>query len=111
MTQRGISINLPATHYYLLVSPAFVEQDSTRQVRTFVLLNGRQQSPTPTERIEDADPTRPVYALDLRPVTPGVNRIDIECIAGLPRGAPKVGTGPDFEFEKTTIYVCFSNCA
>ena len=53
-------------------------------------------------RAEDVDPRRPLY--DVR-VMPGVNRIDVEMIAGPPRGAPKVGPGQDIELEKTTIFV------
>ena len=105
MTQHSVTISLPSTHYCLLVSPAFVPQEPGRQVRTFLMLNHRQQTPSSTAKIEDIDPRRPVY--ELRPDSDDLNRIDIECIAGLPRGAPKVGTGPDFEFEKFTIFVSY----
>ena len=33
-----------------------------------------------------------------------MNRIDVEMVAGIPRGAPKVGTGPELEIEKITIF-------
>lgn len=36
---------------------------------------------------------------------PGVNRIEVEMIAGPPRGAPKTGPGQDIELEKITVFV------
>ncbi len=36
---------------------------------------------------------------------PGVSAIDVEVIAGPPRGAPKVGSGQEIDFEKFTLYV------
>lgn len=36
---------------------------------------------------------------------PGVNRIEVEMIAGSPRGAPKTGPGQDIELEKITVFV------
>ena len=50
----------------------------------------------------EADPRRPVYETRL---LPGVNSIEVEIIAGPPRGAPKVGSGQDIEFEKFSIFV------
>lgn len=50
----------------------------------------------------EPDPRRLVYETRL---IPGVNPIEIEIIAGPPRGAPKVGSGQDIEFEKFSIFV------
>ena len=36
---------------------------------------------------------------------PGLNRIEVEMIAGPPRGVPKVGAGQDIELEKITVFV------
>lgn len=36
---------------------------------------------------------------------PGVNRIEVEMIAGPARGAPKTGPGQDVELEKMTVFV------
>lgn len=36
---------------------------------------------------------------------PGVNRIEVEMIAGPPRGAPKTAPGQDIELEKITVFV------
>ena len=38
-------------------------------------------------------------------VMPGLNRIEVEMIAGPPRGAPKVGPGQEIENEKITVFV------
>ena len=53
-------------------------------------------------KAEDNDPRRPLY--DFR-VMPGVNRIEVEVIAGPLRGAPKIGTGQDVELERVTMFV------
>ena len=37
-------------------------------------------------------------------ILPGVNRIEIELIAALPKGAPKLANGQDVELEKITIF-------
>lgn len=42
-------------------------------------------------------------------VRPGMNKIDVEMITGPVRGAPKVGNGPEIEYEKTTIFVNLFN--
>ena len=55
-----------------------------------------------TRQTGEPDPRRPVYETRL---VPGVNTIDVEIIAGPPRGAPKVGSGQDIEFEKITVFV------
>ena len=47
----------------------------------------------------------PVYEVRL---FPGVMRIEVELAVGLPRGAPKVGSGPDLETEKVTVFVHLS---
>lgn len=36
---------------------------------------------------------------------PGTNTIEVEVIAGLPRGAPKTGSGPEIELEKYIVFV------
>ena len=50
---------------------------------------------------QDQDQVRPVYEYTLMP---GVNTLEIEVVAGLPRGAPKTGLGSDIEIEKTTVF-------
>ena len=56
----------------------------------------------PTRQTGEADPRSPVYETRL---VPGVNSIEVEIIAGPPRGAPKVGSGQDIEFERITVFV------
>ena len=70
-----------------------------RPSKTFVTCNNRRQQALPQR---DLDQIRPLYEHML---SPGVNTIEVEVIAGLPRGAPKSGTGSDIEIEKTMLFV------
>lgn len=54
------------------------------------------------QRNDEYDPRRPIYEVR---VLEGVNRIEVEIVVGLPRGAPKVGSGPEIELEKITLFV------
>ena len=56
----------------------------------------------PIRQTGEFDPRRPVYETRL---VPGVNSLEVEIIAGPPRGAPKVGSGQDIEFEKISVFV------
>ena len=100
-TQQSVTFNLPKTHYCLQVTPTLASNLAYRQSKVFVTVNNQRLSPTPMKP-EDADPRRPLY--DFR-VVPGVNRIEIEVIAGPPRGAPKIGVGQDIEIERVTMFV------
>lgn len=55
------------------------------------------------ERPEETDPSKPLYEARVTP--DNMNRIEIEVVAGTPRGAPKVGNGPELEMEKITLFV------
>ena len=55
------------------------------------------------ERPEETDPRMPLY--EARLTTGNINRIEIEAVAGHPRGAPKIGSGPEVEVEKITLFV------
>lgn len=55
------------------------------------------------ERPEETDSSRPLY--EARVTTGIINRIEIEVVAGTPRGTPKVGNGPEIEMEKITLFV------
>ena len=57
------------------------------------------------QRAEDNDPRRPLYEAR---VEPGINRIEVEMIAGVPRGAVKAGAGQEIELEKITVFVNIS---
>lgn len=100
-SQQSIVVSLPATHYCLQIIPTISAKHFQRQHKLFVTVGNQRLSPSPM-RAEETDPKRPLY--DTR-VLPGVNRIEVEMIAGPPRGAPKVGPGQDIELEKITIFV------
>ena len=50
----------------------------------------------------EPDARRPVYETR---VVPGVNSLEVEVIAGPPRGAPKIGSGQEIEYEKFTVFI------
>ena len=56
----------------------------------------------PVPQKGEPDPRRPVYETR---VLPGVSVIEVEVVAGPPRGAPKVGSGQEIDFEKFSVYV------
>ncbi|KAL8977934.1 MAG: hypothetical protein Q9205_006366 [Flavoplaca limonia] len=99
-TQQSITITLPSTHYFLQIVPTLASSVVQRPLKTFVTANNNRIPPTP-QRPEDSDIKKPLYESR---VQPGMNRIDVEMVAGTPRGAPKVGTGPELEIEKITIF-------
>lgn len=100
-SQQSITINLPSTHYYLRIVPTIAHNLSHRQSKLFVTANLQRLNPIP-QRPEEADPKRPLYETR---VSPGVNRIEVEMIAGPARGAPKLGSGQEIELEKITVFV------
>ena len=101
-TQQSVTINLPSTHFFLRVRPTLAPSLNNRPSRVIVTSNMQRLNPIP-EKPEDTDSKKPLYEAR---VTPGnVNRIEIEVVAGTPRGAPKVGNGPDLEVEKVTLFV------
>jgi hypothetical protein len=106
LSQQSLTINLPATHYCLQISPVIALNATTRQSKIFVTMNNQRLPPTPPAKLEDADPQRPVYEAR---VVPGVNRLEVEMIAGPARGVPKVGTGSDVELEKITVFLNVSH--
>ena len=99
-SQQSITISLPATHYYLRIVPTIAHNLNHRQSKLFVTANLQRLNPIP-QRPEEADPRRPLYETR---VSPGVNRIEVEMIAGPPRGAPKLGLGQEVELEKITVF-------
>ncbi|KAL9599686.1 MAG: hypothetical protein Q9219_003674 [cf. Caloplaca sp. 3 TL-2023] len=98
-TQQSITISLPSSHYYLQLTPTLAPSVMQRPYKTFVTVNNSRIIPNP-QRPEESDARRPLYE---HRVIPGINRIEVEIVAGTPRGAPKVGTGPELEVEKVTI--------
>ncbi|MCJ1290029.1 hypothetical protein MMC34_001564 [Xylographa carneopallida] len=103
LSQQSVTITLPATHYCLHFTPTITPHLAQRQSKIFVTVNNNTRlNPTPPSKSAEMDPRRPLY--DVR-VMPGVNRIDVEMIAGPPRGAPKVGMGQEIELEKITVFI------
>lgn len=99
-SQQSITVNLPSTHYYLRIIPTIAHNLSHRQSKLFVTANLQRLNPIP-QRPEEADSRRPLYETR---VSPGVNRIEVEMIAGPARGAPKLGSGQEIELEKITVF-------
>ena len=63
---------------------------------------GAQKLTEMPHRGDESDARRPIYEARL---LEGINRIEVEMVAGLPRGAPKVGPGQEIESEKITVFV------
>ncbi|MCJ1484725.1 hypothetical protein MMC06_004898 [Schaereria dolodes] len=100
-SQQSITINLPSTHYYLQITPTIASNLAHRQSKLFVTVNMQRLNPIP-QKAEEVDARKPLYE---GRVLPGVNRVEVEMIAGPPRGALKVGPGQDIELEKVTVFV------
>lgn len=100
-TQQSITITLPATHYFIQITPTVASNVLVRQSRIFVTVNNQRLLSTQL-RAEHPDPRRSQY--DAR-LVPGINRIEVEMIAGPPRGVPKTGPSQDVELEKITVFV------
>lgn len=100
-SQQSVTVNLPKTHHYLRIVPNIASHIMQRPYKIFVTVGTQRLSAMP-QRVEDTDPRKPLYEAR---VLPGVNRIEVEMIAGTPRGAPKVGSGQEIEFEKIAVFV------
>lgn len=99
-TQQSRTITVPYTHFFLRITPTVSSSLMHRPSKTIVSCGNNRLEPT--RQTGEPDPRRPVYETRL---VPGVNSIEVEIIAGPPRGAPKVGSGQDIEFEKITVFV------
>lgn len=99
-TQQSITITLPSSHYFLQFVPTLASSVMHRPYKTFVTVNNNRIASTP-QRPDESEPRKPLYECR---VAPGMNRIEVEMVAGLPRGVAKVGAGPDLEIEKITIF-------
>ena len=101
-TQQSVTINLPSTHFFLRLRPTLALSLTTRPSKIFVTANMQRLNPIP-ERPEETNVSKPLY--EARVATGSINRIEIEIVAGTPRGAPKTGNGPEIEMEKITLFV------
>ncbi|KAL8987907.1 MAG: hypothetical protein Q9177_002942 [Variospora cf. flavescens] len=99
-TQQSITITLPSTSYYLQITPTLSAAVTHRPYKIFVTVNNSRIVPNP-QRPEESDVRKPLYE---HRVMPGMNRIEVEIVAGIPRGGPKAGSGPELEMEKITIF-------
>ena len=98
-TQQSVTINLPSTHFFIRICPTLAPNLSQRPYKIFVTANAQRLNPIP-QKTEEADSRRSLYETR---ILPGVNRVEIEVVAGQTRGAPKVGSGPEYELEKITV--------
>jgi hypothetical protein len=101
MAQQSITINLPSTHYYLQIKPALSAAIMERQHKLFVTSGNQRLHAMPTIPGHAVDQRHPLFEARLHP---GVNRIEIELIAALPRGMTKLANGQDAELEKITVF-------
>lgn len=99
MTQQSVTVNLPSTHYYLQIKPTIATSLLERQYKLFVTSVNRLHA-MPTIPGHPIDQRNPLFEARL---VPGVNRIEVELIAALPKGAKPIN-GQDFELEKITVF-------
>lgn len=101
MAQQSITINLPHTHYYLQIKPTIAPQLLERQHKLFVTSGTQRLHAMPNLPGQSVDPRHPLFEARL---LPGVNRIEVELIAAVPKGAAKAINGQDVELEKITVF-------
>ena len=101
LSQQSVTVNLPSTHTYLRIIPTMSSSTSNRQRKIFLTASGQRLNPLPPIP-NHSDPNKPMY--DVR-LNAGVNRVEVEMIAGPLRGTPKVGSGPDIDLEKISLFV------
>ncbi|KAL3422143.1 hypothetical protein PVAG01_06299 [Phlyctema vagabunda] len=101
MAQQSVTINLPSTHYYLQIKPTIAPSLLERQYKLFVTSGTQRLLAMPTIPGHSVDQRHPLFETR---ILPGVNRIEIELIAALPRGTVKPVNGSDIELEKITIF-------
>ncbi|CZT46934.1 related to member of RSC complex [Rhynchosporium secalis] len=101
MAQQSITINLPSTHYYLQIKPSIAQNLLDRQHKLFVTSGTQRLHAMPLIPGHPVDHRHPLFEARL---LPGVNRIDIELIAALPKGSSKPPNGQEVELEKITIF-------
>lgn len=101
MTQQSITINLPHTHYYLQIKPTIADSLMERQHKLFVTSGTQRLVAMPQVPGQPIDHRNPLFEARL---LPGVNRIEVELIAALPKGASRAANGQEVELEKVTIF-------
>lgn len=101
MSHQSITINLPKIHNPLRLILTLANHPTHRPQKTFVTARMQKVLATP-QRAETFDARKSMYEFR---VIEGVNRVEVEVIAGQPRGAPKLGSGPEMEHEKFLIFI------
>ncbi|KAF7902249.1 hypothetical protein EAF00_002152 [Botryotinia globosa] len=101
LAQQSITINLPSTHYYLQIKPTIAQALLERQYKIFVTSGVTRLHAIPLIPNHGVDPRQPLFEARL---VPGVNKIEVELIAALPRGTVKSAGGPEVEIEKVTVF-------
>ncbi|KAJ5242351.1 uncharacterized protein N7469_000678 [Penicillium citrinum] len=93
--QQTITITLPPSHRILTVKPTLIASTAERQTKLVALMG--------THRLHSSgDASTLAYDIQLHP---GTTKVDLEAIAGPPRGAPKTGPpGSDLDYERVTIF-------
>lgn len=99
LAQQSVTINLPATHYYLQLKPSIASSMMQRQHKLFVTAGTTRLHAMPTIPGHPVEPRNPLFEARLHP---GVNRIEIEIIAAFPKGS--ISTR-EVEIEKVNLYV------
>ena len=97
-TQQSITVFLSRRQWRLLIRPTLSTSLLHRPSRTFVTCNNRRIQALAQPEL---DQRRPIFEHKL---VPGTNTIEVEVIAGIPRGAPKTGSGPEIEIEKFIVF-------
>ncbi|KAJ5099119.1 hypothetical protein N7532_006120 [Penicillium argentinense] len=92
--QQTITISLPSSHHVLTIKPILAASTPQKQTKIVAL--------TGTHRLQPSgDVSALAYDIQLHP---GTTKVDLEAIAGPPRGVPKTGTpGSDVDYERVTI--------
>ncbi|KAI0998998.1 hypothetical protein K3495_g9198 [Podosphaera aphanis] len=99
LAQQSVTINLPATHYYLQIKPSIASAMLKRQYKLFVTAGTTRLHAMPTIPGHPVEPRNPLFEARLHP---GVNRIELELVA-----APITDSrsNNDIEIEKISLFV------
>ncbi|KAI9731537.1 MAG: hypothetical protein M1834_004657 [Cirrosporium novae-zelandiae] len=117
LSQQSITITVPHTHYYIQIFLDIAPSLQNRQSKLFVSLTGpnmgvKRLNPSlhPASipggnnngRAESQAPTQGQSVYENR-IETGVNKLEIEAVAGPLRGVPR--TGGDIEMERFTVFI------
>lgn len=93
--QQAITISLPPSHRIVTVKPRVAASTTEKQIKLVANMG--------THRLHSSGDTS-TLAYDIQ-LHPGTTKVDLEAIAGPPRGAPKTGPpGSEVDYERVTIF-------